>query len=186
MNALLLDISFFCLLFIVTRLSLCRSGETHVSSTCFCTRKEGRFCQQARDFHRIRMDNNHATHRSRIKPFDIVKPDVALTCTPGFEWIIMCEDCLAHCAPLWSKRDRCVPGVELQTKGQLVCTPTVRTRSDVRPQISRLAQSVFFFFCARHRQNDDDSDLKDGETASGKQGLQSKWRDCEDEFGNES
>ena len=129
------------------------------------------------------MDINHATRRSRLKPFDIVKPHVALKRTPGFEWIIMCEDCLAHRAPFWSKRDSCVPRVELQTKGQLVCTRTVPGPMYVLK--FRVLPSLCFF-CARHWQNDDDSDLKDGETASGKQGLQSEWRDCEDEFGIES
>ena len=48
------------------------------------------------------MDNDHATHRPKIKFFDIVRPHVALTCLPGFEWIILCENCLADRVPFWS------------------------------------------------------------------------------------
>ena len=48
---------------------------------------------------RIRMNNDYAAHRTRVEPFDIVKPHVALTCVPGFEWVILREDCLAHRTP---------------------------------------------------------------------------------------
>ena len=70
------------------------------------------------------MNNDHAAHRSRIERFDIVKPHVALTCLPGFEWIVLREDCLAHRTPFGPESDRRVQRVELQVKGQLqlVCT----------------------------------------------------------------
>ena len=80
--------------------------------------------------------------------------------------------------------ERCSGRKEIAVSQRLNFKPRDNFRSDVRPEVPRLAQSVFFF--ARHRQNYDDSDLKDVETASGKQGLQSEWRDCEDEFGIES
>ena len=71
------------------------------------------------------MNNDHAAYRSRIERFDIVKPHVALTCVPGFKWIVLREDCLAHRTPVGPENDRCVPRVELQVKRQLVCTRAV-------------------------------------------------------------
>ena len=40
--------------------------------------------------------------------------------------------------------------------------------------------------CAWRKQNDDDLDREDDERGTVEQGLQSEWRVCEDEFGNES
>ena len=83
MSVALLDFSFFCLLFNVTRLS----GEKSESSThAFCTREVSRFCQQSCVLlsNRERMNNDHAAHRSRMERFDIVKPNVALKCVPNF------------------------------------------------------------------------------------------------------
>ena len=42
------------------------------------------------------MNSDHTAHRSRIEPFDIVKPNVTLARAPGVGWIVLCEDCLAH------------------------------------------------------------------------------------------
>ena len=60
------------------------------------------------------MINDRTARRSEIKPFDIVKPHVTLACVPGFERIVLREDCLAHRTAFGPEGDRCVPGVELQ------------------------------------------------------------------------
>ena len=71
------------------------------------------------------MNSDYTAHRSRIKSFDIVKPHVTLARVPGFEWIVLREDCLAYRTPLGPESDPCVPRVELQVKRQLACTRTV-------------------------------------------------------------
>ena len=84
MNAALLDTSFFCLLFNVTRLSFCKSGENRESSMhTFGAREETRFRQQSCVLlsKRIRMKNDHTAHRSRIERFDIVKSPRSDMCT---------------------------------------------------------------------------------------------------------
>ena len=125
----------------------CASLEkTRVVNAYFCAREASRFCQQGCVLltKRIRMDNDHTAHWSMIERFDIVKPHVALLCVPGFEWVILREDCLTHRTPFKSKCGRCVPRVELQVKRQLVCTRTVRPRSTVHPKISSLALLLRF------------------------------------------
>ena len=42
------------------------------------------------------MNNDYASHRTRVAPCDIVKPHVALARVPGFEWAALREDCLAQ------------------------------------------------------------------------------------------
>ena len=71
------------------------------------------------------MNNEHTAHRTRVEPFDIVKPHVTLARVPGFEWVVLREDCLAHRTPFGPVCDRCVSRVELQIKRQLVCTRAV-------------------------------------------------------------
>ena len=83
---------------------------------------------------RIRTNNHHTAHRSRIERFDIVEPHVTLACVPGLGWVVQCEDCLAHRTPLRSEGDRCVSKVELQIKGQPVCTRAFCSRSNVHPK----------------------------------------------------
>ena len=80
------------------------------------------------------MDNHHIAHWSKTVCFDIVKPHVALFCVPRFQWVVLRQDCLAHRASFKSKSDRCVPSVELQVKRQLVCTRSVRSRSNIHPK----------------------------------------------------
>ena len=147
MSAALLDISFFCLLFNVTRLSLCKSGEKRESSMhIFAHERKADSCQQSCVLlsKRIRMNNDHTAHWSMMKRFDIVKPHVALFRVPRFEWVVLREGRLAHRTPFRPKSDRCVSKVELQVKKQLVCTRTVRSRSNVHPKMSSLALLLRF------------------------------------------
>ena len=111
MSAALLDISFFCLLFNVTRLSLCKSGEKRESSMhIFAHERKADSCQQSCVLlsKRIRMNNDHTAHWSMMKRFDIVKPHVALLRVPRSEWVILREGRLAHRTPFRPKSDRCV------------------------------------------------------------------------------
>ena len=71
------------------------------------------------------MNNDHTSHWSRIKRFDIIESHVTLGRVPGFVWVVLREDCLAHRTPVGLESDRCVPRVELQIKRQLVCTRAV-------------------------------------------------------------
>ena len=98
--------------------------ETWIVNGYFCTREESGFRQQSCVLlsKRIRMNSNHTPHRPSIDRVDIVKPQVALTCVSGFEWVVLREDCLAHRTPFRPESDRCVPRVELQVKRQLVST----------------------------------------------------------------
>ena len=57
------------------------------------------------------MNNDRTAHRTRIEPFDIVKPYVILARVPGFGWVILREDCLAHRTPFGPEGDRRVPRV---------------------------------------------------------------------------
>ena len=90
------------------------------------------------------MNNDHTAHWSTTERFHIVKPHVALLRVPGFERVILSEDCLAHRAPFRSKSGRCVPRVELHVKRQLVCTRTIRSRSNVHRKFSSLAPLLRF------------------------------------------
>ena len=144
----MLDISFLCCSFTVTRLSLCKSGERRESSKhIFSAREISGFCQQSCVVlcKKIRANNDHTAHRPMVERFDFIEPHVALLCVPRFEWVILRQDCLAHRAPFRSKSDRSVTRIELQIKRHLVRTRTRRSRSNVRTNISSLAFSLRFF-----------------------------------------
>ena len=107
----------------------------------FCAREISRLRQQicVSLCKKIGVNNDHTAHRSMIKRLDIIEPHVILLCVPRFGWVILRKDCLAHRAPTMSKINRTVPRVELQVERKLVCTRTIRSRSDVRTKISSLA-----------------------------------------------
>ena len=91
------------------------------------------------------MDNSHTAYWSMIKRHDIIEANVALLCAPRFTWVVLREDRLAHQTPIRPMSDRSVPRIEPQVERQLVCTRTVRSKSNVCPNMSSLA--LVFFFC---------------------------------------
>ena len=38
------------------------------------------------------MDNDHTWRRTRVEPFDIIKPLVTLARAPGLEWVVLCGE----------------------------------------------------------------------------------------------
>ena len=84
------------------------SLERNVNRRHIFLRTRGKRIAWVLQFNRIRMNNDHTAHRSRIKFFDIVKTHVTLTGVPGFEWIVLREDCLARRTPSGPEGDRCV------------------------------------------------------------------------------
>ena len=79
-----------------------------------------------------------------IKRLDITEPHVSLLCAPRFRWDALREDRLAHRTPFRLMSDRHVAGIELQVERQLVCTRTVRSRSNMCTKISSLALLLCF------------------------------------------
>ena len=106
----------------------------------FCAREVSRFRPQVCVplCWKIPMDNNQTTYWSMIKRLDLVGSRVFLLCAPGFGWVVLRED-FAHRVPFGSKRNCSLPRVERQVEGQLVCTRTVRSRTNVRTDVSSLA-----------------------------------------------
>ena len=94
------------------------------------------------------MDGQQSTKWSMIKSLDVIEPRVLLLSAPGFRWVVLCEDCLAHRVPFKSKRNCSVKRVELQIEGQFVCTRTIQSKTNVRTVISSLA----YLFCFSEEQ----------------------------------
>ena len=65
--------------------------------------------------------NDYAAHRMKEKPLDIVKPYVTVARVPAFEWVVFREDCLAQRTPFEPRSNCCIPRVEFQIYGLLVC-----------------------------------------------------------------
>ena len=110
--------------------------ETCIVDAYFCARQEIVLLQQnwVLRLKVIRMDNDHTERRTRVEPFDIIKSHVTLARVPGFEWVVLREDCLAQRTPFGPVSNCCLERVELQVKRQLVCARAVWSKSTVHPK----------------------------------------------------
>ena len=134
-------VGYFVLLSLVQRHTLVLAEvwrKTRIVNAYFCAREISRLRQQicVPLCKKIRMNSDHTAHWSMIERLDIVEPHVLVLCVPRFGCVVLREDCLAHRAPFGPKSNRNVPMIELQVEGQLVCTRTFGSTSNVRAKIS--------------------------------------------------
>ena len=134
-NVSLMDISFFCLLLNVACLSSYKTGERletsmHVSAHERCACSANR-C----------VDHGYTAYWSMTKRLDIIEPHAVRQDPDGSHCV---KDCLANRMPFRSMSDRTVPRVEPQVERQLVCTRTIRPRTNVYPRI--VSPALLFCF----------------------------------------
>ena len=82
------------------------------------------------------MFHDHTPRVKARKLLDIIKPRAALFDVPRFQRIVLGENSLARRAPLSSESDRCVPGVDLRIKRQLIRTRAILSRASVGSEIA--------------------------------------------------
>ena len=109
--------------------------KTWIVNAYFCAREISRLCQQicVPLCKKIQVNNNHTAHWSMIQRLDIIEPNVILLCVPR------CVKTVLLIERYSGRKVTAVPRVELQVEKQLVCTRTIRPRSNVRTKTSSLA-----------------------------------------------
>ena len=110
-------------------------AKTWIVNAYFCAREISRLCQQicVPLCNKIRVNSDHTAHWSMIQRLDIIEPNVILLCVPR------CVKTVLLIERYSGRKVTAVPRVELQVEKQLVCTRTIRPRSNVRTKISSLA-----------------------------------------------
>ena len=136
-------IGYFVLLSLVQRHTLVLVQvwrKTWIVNAYFCAREISRLCQQicVPLCNKIRVNSDHTAHWSMIQRLDIIEPNVILLCVPRCEKTVLLIECYS------GRKVTAVPRVELQVEKQLVCTRTIRPRSNVRTKISSLALLLSF------------------------------------------